>query len=118
MAKLSSRSSRAPPSARLAEPPEPPTVDQNDPQTSPSSGGHGLRWVLCNEDRLSNYSESSLSITSPVISDDDGEPAPDVDESETESDEGWDDEPEGDPNKSQNLRFRLQVSGRRDLLPS
>jgi hypothetical protein len=118
MAKLSSRSSRAPPPARLTEVEsvgpsgaEESTVGPNDPRTPPPRD-HRLRPVLCNEDRLSD-SASSLSTTSLVLSDDDNDddgPLPGLDESETESDEDWEDEPEGDPNRGQNLRFRLQAA--------
>ena len=65
--------------------------------------------VLCNEDRLSDYLESSLSITSPVVSDNDDEVS-DLDESETESDEDWEDGFEGDANRGQNLQFRLRAA--------
>ncbi|KAF9645324.1 hypothetical protein BDM02DRAFT_3189817 [Thelephora ganbajun] len=66
--------------------------------------------VLCNKDHLSDYSESSLSITSPIISDDDNSLEPDLNESETESDKDWEDEPEGNPNRGQNLQFQLQAA--------
>ena len=114
MAKLSSRSSRVPPSTvEFTEPSgtDGLTVGPNNPKTSLSSRDCGPGQVLCNEDRLSDYSESSLSITSPVISDgDNNRLAPDLDESETESDEDWDEEPKGDPNQGQNLQFQLQAA--------
>lgn len=111
MARLSSR---AHPSARPVEVAGPSGTDglavtPNNPGTL-SLEDHAPQWVLCNEDRLSNYSESS-SITSPIVSDDDDDGSTfGLDESETESDEDWEDELEGDPNRGQNLRFRLQAA--------
>lgn len=70
--------------------------------------------VLCNEDDLSDFSDSSLSITSPIVSkdgDNRGGTELEPDESETESSDEWEDDLEGlDPNKGQNLHFRLQAA--------
>ena len=92
-----------------------------DENVTQSYEGHPTQQTLCNEDHLSDYSESSLSVTSPVISDDDGDDgwASGLDESETGSDEDLE-EPEGDPNRGQNLRFRLQAAaaGRKCLISS
>ena len=87
------------------------TVGPNDLETPSSGRNRRSQQVLCNEDHLSEYSDSSLSITSPVVSDDeDNELGSDLDESESESDENWDDEAEGDPNWGQNLQFWLQAA--------
>lgn len=117
MAKLSSRSLQAPPSARSAGLVGPSGTDRltvipDDNGTSPSGDRAPPEVnVLCNEDRLSNYSESSLSITSPVVSDDDDEGSVlDLDESETESNEDWEDGLKGDVNRGQNLQFRLRAA--------
>ena len=81
----------------------------NDTET-PSYEGQGTQQTLCNKDCLSDYSESSLSVLSPVVSDDDGDDewSSDPDESKTGSDEDLE-EPEGDPNRGQNLQFHLQA---------
>ena len=76
---------------------------------NPSTAVYRPRQTLCNEDCLSDSSDSSLTVTSPVISDDDG-PVQDLDESESESDDEWDSELEGDPNQGQNLQFQLQAA--------
>lgn len=75
------------------------------------SGGHTPQQILSNEDRLSDHSESSLSVESPIVSDDnEDEQLLDLDESETGSDSDWEVEPEGDANRGQNLQFRLQAA--------
>jgi hypothetical protein len=121
MAKLSSQASqysrplRAPPARPVAftRPSGTDKFNTGPEDPGPSSSGRNLRprEVLSNEDRLSDYSESSLSIASPVVSDNENDgPGQDFDESETESDESWEDELEGDPNRGQNLQFRLQAA--------
>ena len=66
------------------------------------------RRVLCNKDQLSD--DESLSTSSLVVSDEDDQLVSGVDESEPESDEDWECEPEGDPNYGQNLQFRLRAA--------
>ena len=114
MARLSSRAhppARPGKLAGLSDPDEA-IVVPND-TGSPLPEAHTPPRILCNEDRLSDSSESSLS---PVVLDDDGngEFPQDLDESETKSDESWEGEPEGDANRGQNLQFRLRAA---DLFP-
>lgn len=78
---------------------------------SPLSEVYRPQQTLCNEDHLSESSESSLNISSPVISDTGDGPAPGVNESESESsDNEWDDEAKDDLNRGQNLQFWLQAA--------
>lgn len=101
---------QAPPvrSTRLTGP-----SDTGEPAVTLDDTETPLQQVLCNEDHLSGSSESSLFVASPVISDDGNDNEGlvlDLDMSESESEEDWEDEPEGDPNRGQNLQFRLQAA--------